>query len=228
MKLICESDFHDYDFIIEQQNKESPRFYKIRGPYIIAEKKNANGRKYSRELMEKVVNTFTESMINTGRAFGELNHPPHTNINFERVCHRVTGLKQEGNMWIGESIVLSSSADGSIKATPMGDILASILQHGGKPGVSTRGVGEINENNEIKDNFSLIAIDAVSDPSGPGCFVNGILESKSFMINTHGDIIEQAYVNLENGLKEIPSHSIKTDEGKIYVESLLNKFLNSI
>lgn len=228
MKLIVEHDFYEYDLLFEQTNPSSPKFFKVRGPYIVAEKKNNNNRVYPMDLLQPEVDRFINEMVVTGRALGELNHPPNAQINQEKVCHRITSLKLEGTTWIGESIVLSSSPDGSIKGTPNGDILASILQHGGKPGMSTRGVGLIGESTGRVDKFKLITIDCVSNPSGPGCFVNGILESKDFMIDIHGDVIEQAYGKFENGIANIPTQSTKTDAGSKYMEQLIREFICNI
>lgn len=226
MKLIVENPFIDYqsfETLIEQKNPQSPKKIYVKGPYIVAEKKNANGRTYSKTLMEKVVDKYREDHIKKNKAFGELNHPDSSEINPKNICHMCVELKQDNNVWIGKSVVLASSQDGSIKGTPQGDILASILQYSGKMGMSTRGVGTINENNIIDKEYVLIAEDAVIDPSGPGCFVSGILESKNFIINTHGEIIEQAYEKLEKGLVKLPKNN-----KKIYINTLLENFLNNI
>lgn len=224
LKLITETDFRDYDVIIEQENPDAPKFLKVKGPYIVAEEKNANGRIYKRNIMESSVSTFKKELIDTGRAFGELNHPTHTEIDQKEVCHRVLDLVQEGNIWVGTSIILCSSPDGKIKGTPNGDILASILQHGGKPGMSTRGVGNINESGVV-DEYQLITVDCVSNPSGPGCFVNGILEARNFMIDQHGDIVEIAYEKLEKDLMNLPT---KMEEKNDHIIKVLKEFIKSI
>lgn len=228
MKLIVENDFHDFDVIVEQQNDKMPRFLKVKGPYIDTERKNANGRIYSRKLMEKVVSDFNKTMVETKRAFGELSHPPTTVISPDRVSHRIISLSQHDNVWVGESIVLTSNSDGSVKGTPCGDILASMITCGGKVGMSTRGCGNISEDGRVDEEYSLITIDAVTDPSGKDCWVNGILEAKDFMINVHGDIVEMAYEKFNKGLTVIPTHSLTTDVSKLYVESLIQNFLKSI
>ena len=228
MKLIVENDFRDFDLLIEQKNPNEPKFIRVRGPYIVAEEKNANGRVYKQKLMEAAVNKYINDYVKTHRSFGELNHPASAVVNYERACHLVTALTQEKNVWIGESTILSSNPQFNLKGTPMGDIIASVLQHGGKPGMSTRGVGEINESGTVDKDFILLACDAVSDPSGPNCYVNGILESKEFMINVHGDIIEAEYKKFENGLADIPTNSTKTSEGDAHIKSLIENFLKSI
>lgn len=229
MKLICEYDFSDYDIIIEQTNPNENKSIRVKGPYIVANKKNANGRTYDEKLLtEKVIPKFISEKIKTGDAMGELNHPPHIHVNPERVCHRILNLSQDKNIWIGESVILASSPDGKIKGTPLGDIFASIVQHGGRIGMSTRGIGDISEGQLIDKEYELITVDAVTNPSGPGCFVNGILESKEFMISIHGEIIEQEYAKLENGLANIPTHTTKTQEGNIHVVSILEEFIRNL
>jgi len=228
MKLIVENDFNDFDIIIEQENPNKQKSIRVKGPYIVTEKKNANGRVYDEGLMDRCVNEWMKTTVAAGRALGEMNHPPHTEIDQERACHRVTDMVKDGKLWIGESVVLTSSPDGTIKGTPMGDILASIIQHGGKPGMSTRGVGEISESGRIDKDYKLITVDCVANPSGPGCFVNGILESKNFIIDTYGDIIEKQYEKFENGLKDIPTHSTRTDLGQAYVQNLIEQFIEGM
>lgn len=226
-KLIVENDIRDLDIILEQENPDKPKLLRVKGPYIASEIKNANGRMYKKSIMEKAVELFMTEFVNTNRALGELNHPAHTDIDQERACHRITKLVPEGNLWIGESIVLCTSPDGRIKGTPCGDILASLIQYGFKPGMSSRGVGNITTEG-IVDAFKLVTIDAVSNPSGPGCFVNGILESKNYMLGIHGEVIEAAYVTLDKKMIDIPTHSTKTDEGKAYVLAAVKQFINSI
>ena len=226
LKLIVENDFYDYDVILEQENASKPKFLKIRGPYVVSEQKNANKRFYGRPMMEKSVDKFTTGKIKCGLSLGELNHPDSVEVNSERACHRITSLTPDGNTWIGESIVLCSSSDGVIKGTPCGDILASIIQHGGKPGMSTRGVGNIIGDG-IVESYELITIDVVSNPSGPNCFVEGILESRNFMITEHGEIVEIAYDLLDKKLKKMPS-KYNTKVNEEYLAKILKEFIQAI
>ena len=116
--------------------------------------------------------------------------------------------------WVGSSIVLASDPVHNIKGTPKGDIAAALINYGTKLGFSTRGVGEINESTNEVTEFHLCTIDLVSNPSigifcdsnGNRC-VNGILESKNFMIDTHGAVVECAYGKLEKKLEKLPKHS---------------------
>lgn len=214
LRLLVEDQLNDYSVIFEQENPNKPKVYKIKGPYIVTEVKNNNGRCYKKSMMEKCVAEYKKDMIDTGRALGELQHPETCEINPERVCHRVVSLTNEGNSWIGESVIL--------EGTPMGDILRSIILHGGKPGMSTRGVGNVAKDGTV-DSYKLVAVDSVLNPSAPGAFVNGILESKQYMIDTYGAIVELPYRALEANLDVLPRH----DKEK-YVIECFNQFFNSI
>ena len=223
LKLIVENDYHDFEVIVEQANPNEHKTIKVKGPYLVANKKNANNRVYTRDILEKAVKDFGDKMIKTNRAMGELNHPTHTVIDPRQVCHKINSLIQDNDTWIGESTILSTSADGKIKGTPNGDILASIIQHGARPGMSSRGVGEIGRGGKIDKEYALVTIDSVLDPSGPGCFVEGILESKDFMINTHGEIVEMAFDNFEKGIYTLPKK--ERDE---YLYSCFTNFVKNI
>jgi len=230
LKLITDEHItvNDIEYITEQTNPNSPKFIKIKGPYIVAEKRNANRRLYKKTLMENVIKDYVDNKISCGRGYGELNHPPSSEVNMDRACHIIQNLtpySSDNNIWIGESVILSSS--GGRIGTPCGDIVASIIQHGGKVGVSTRGVGEINEDNIVEKDYKLICVDVVTEPS-IGDFCDGILESKNFMINTHGDIIETAYNTLDKKLRNIPTGSVLTTEGKQHMYKILKEFINSI
>jgi hypothetical protein len=227
-KLITEDTFGDFEVLIEQKNPESYKSIYIQGPYLVAGIKNANGRIYTEDLMNKVVDQYGTDFIKLNRAYGELNHPTHTDVDPKQACDRCIELKKTKNVWIGKSIILSSDPSHGIHGTPNGDIVASMLQHGGIIGKSSRGVGEISEGNIIDRVYKMIAIDSVVDPSGPNCFVDGIFESKNFMINEHGTIVEMAYEKYEKGLEKIPTHSVKTTKGKEYAEALFESFLRGI
>lgn len=220
LKLICETDFNDYEVINESVN--GTHQLKLKGPYIQADIKNANGRVYPKELLKPEVDKFISTMVNTGRAFGELEHPTEEFINPDRAAVRITNLKEEGNVWIGESIVLGSDPSRGVVGTPCGIILQSIIQHGGKVGFSTRGVGKINEAGDLVEEYALTTIDVVCNPS-IGLFCDGIFESKNFIINSRGDIAQVAYDKLENNLKTLPV------KGKNeYIEEAVRKFLRSV
>ncbi len=202
MKLICEYKVNSDDITVieEQQNASSEKVLKIRGPYVVTEEENENGRVYDRQDMVSAINEYTEQFINTSRSVGELEHPDSIEISYDRACHLITSLKQEDNIWIGESKVLVG--------TPCGDILKGLLMNGVNVGISTRGVGDLDNAGNVT-NFKFITADIVSNPSAGnhGAWCQGIFESKNFMLDSHGSIIESVYNKLESDLATLPKNS---------------------
>ena len=174
MKLIKEV-IETVQYITEEKDGKKSLF--IEGPFLVAERKNKNGRLYEYDTMKKEVARYSEEYINKNRAFGELGHPDTPSINLDRVSHMIVGLKEDGNQWIGKAKILE---------TPMGNIARNLIEGGGQLGVSSRGMGSlknVNGVNIVQDDFYLAtAADIVADPSAPGAFVQGIMEGKEWML----------------------------------------------
>lgn len=216
-KLIVDSacDFSDFDILTEEtNNKSTPNLY-ISGPYMAAEEVNRNKRIYTVDEMASEVDRYINEKIKNDCALGELNHPPSADINLERACHRIVELKRDGNVWLGKARVLSS---------PCGNIIRCLINDGTKIGMSTRCLGQLNEEsqgiNRVK-NMRLIAVDCVADPSYSKAFVNGILESKSYNIE-YGEL-EEVYEKFEDSLKTLP----KSNRNEYYVQKI-SEFLNKL
>ena len=155
----------------------------IQGPFAVAESKNKNGRIYKKEILEGAINKYDTDYIKNARALGEMNHPARLNIDYERATHMITEMRNDGNVWIGKAKVLN---------TPMGSILKGLLESGVNVGVSTRGAGSITEANGVKhvgSDYFLTAVDVVSDPSGIGCTITGIMEGYEYDLDSKGQAI---------------------------------------
>ena len=165
--------------------------YKIKGIFLQADIKNRNGRVYPMEVLEKEVGRYNKKFINEKRAYGELGHPDGPTVNLERVSHMVTELYPDGKNFIGEAKIME---------TPMGKIVKNIMDEGGKLGVSSRGMGSLDQKNGanyVRDDFYLAtAADIVADPSAPNAFVEGIMEGKEWVWN-NGALIESELVELK-------------------------------
>jgi len=216
-KLIVEtpSDNNDFQYIVEEKNANEPRNFYIKGPYMMAEGANRNKRIYNLDEMRSEATRYTEEMIKPGRAMGELNHPTTADVDLGRACHLVTELTQDGNVFYGKSKVLS---------TPSGLIVRSLINDGVKVGMSTRGLGQLvsesNGCNRVKD-FRLVAVDCVADPSFPKAYVNGILESKQYVLSQNGSF-EELYDSFENGIKNLPRNN-KDEFLRKTIISFINK-----
>ena len=173
MKLISE-EIQDAEYLIEDANGK--KNYKIKGVFLQSDIKNRNGRIYPKEIMMKEVNRYQREFVNKKRAFGELGHPDGPTVNLERVSHMITSLKPEGKNFIGEAKVMD---------TPYGKIVKNLIDEGAVLGVSSRGMGSIQQqggrNLVGKDFYLATAADIVADPSAPDAFVEGIMEGKEWV-----------------------------------------------
>ena len=189
IKLISEA-VEEVEYITEA-TEGGGKNYKIKGIFLQADIKNRNGRVYPMEVLEKEVGRYNKKFINEKRAYGELGHPDGPTVNLERVSHMVTELYPDGKNFIGEAKIME---------TPMGKIVKSLMNEGGKLGVSSRGMGSLNQKNGanyVRDDFYLAtAADIVADPSAPNAFVEGIMEGKEWVWN-NGALIESELVELK-------------------------------
>ena len=174
MKLITET-IEDIE-VLTEATANGGRSYKIKGVFMQADIKNRNGRVYPVETLAKEVARYTKEFINKKRAFGELGHPDGPTVNLERVSHMITSLKSEGKNFIGEAKIMD---------TPYGKIVKNLIDEGAQLGVSSRGMGSIQQSNGRnivgKDFYLATAADIVADPSAPDAFVEGIMEGKEWI-----------------------------------------------
>jgi len=174
MKLITET-IENIE-VLKEEKANGKKDYKIRGVFMQADIKNRNGRIYPVETLAKEVRRYTNEFINKKRAFGELGHPDGPTVNLERVSHMITSLKPEGKNFIGEAKVMD---------TPYGKIVKNLIDEGAQLGVSSRGMGSIQQmqgrNVVGKDFYLATAADIVADPSAPDAFVEGIMEGKEWV-----------------------------------------------
>ena len=188
VKLFSEA-VENVEYICEEKDG-GKKTYKIRGIFMQADIKNRNGRVYPMEILQNEVQKYNKNFIKEKRAFGELGHPDGPTVNLERVSHMITSLTPDGKNFIGEA---------KIMATPMGEIVKNLMDEGAKLGVSSRGMGSLDQKNGanyVRDDFYLAtAADIVADPSAPNAFVEGIMEGKEWVWN-NGALVEAELVEL--------------------------------
>ena len=195
MKLIAE--FNDQHLEVLTEEKDGKKKYIIEGVFAQAEQKNRNGRVYPMPVMEKAVGKYVDTQVSKGRAVGELNHPEGPTVNLDKVSHKIEKLEFKGNDVMGKATILD---------TPMGKIVEGLLDGGVGLGVSTRGMGSLQQRNGamvVGEDFLLNAIDIVQDPSAPNAFVNGVMEGVEWVWN-NGIIEAQAIEKMETEIKKAP------------------------
>lgn len=217
MKLIAEYTENHLEVICEA-NDRGERKYTIEGVFAQADKKNRNGRVYPKQIMENAVGKYVKEQVSQKRAVGELNHPDGPTVNLDKVSHLITDLRFEGNDVVGKASILD---------TPMGKIVQGLLDGGVRLGVSTRGMGSLEQRNGamyVKEDFMLNAVDIVQDPSAPNAFVNGVMEGVEWVWN-NGIIEPQVIEKVETEIKRAPSkrlYETQVREFKNFLSSLKN------
>jgi hypothetical protein len=195
MKLLSEIVDQNLEYLVE--NTAQGKKYYIEGRWATADEPNRNGRVYPGQVMEQALGKYQTEYIMPKRAMGELNHPQGPSINLDRVSHVIENLKMEGKYVNGRAKIME---------TPMGTIAKNLIDEGIKLGVSTRGLGSLEESRDgykrVKNDFFISAIDIVSDPSGPGCWVNGIMENVDYQMLDDGRIVQLAVDTLKKKINE--------------------------
>jgi len=231
-KLITEAK-EPVELIKESYDPSKPITLKFRGVYLVSERRNGNDRIYPYELLKGEVDRFRTEMIETKRGVQELEHPSSSEIDPTRACARILSLEEDNRSWIGESVVLCSDEKYGIKGTVCGDCLASLIQYGTSFGVSSRALGEVDEDGRVTD-LHLVTADVVLNPSvgemvttDGNRFVNGILESKQWICNMHGELVESKINKLEKDLSKLPNTCITSKKNEA-VNAAWMEFLKSI
>lgn len=210
MKLITEH-IEDVQYITEEKNGKKSSF--IEGIYMQAEQKNRNGRVYPKAVLESAINKYVTEQVSKGRAVGELNHPEGPTINLDKVSHRITELRWDGNNVVGKALVLD---------TPMGKIVKGLMEGGCQLGVSSRGMGSLEQKNGVsvvRPDFVLATVDIVQDPSAPEAFVNGIMEGVEW-IWENGILKPQEIEQYETEIKRAPTKRLAEAQMKVFKDFL--------
>tara|TARA_Y100000389_G_C17284079_1_gene424495 strand:+ start:141 stop:752 length:612 start_codon:yes stop_codon:yes gene_type:complete len=174
-KLLIETQTFQQSSLMLNEGKKSDRGLPIVGGILAtAEVENGNGRYYKKSLWEREIDKYMEC-IEERRALGELDHPESSVINLKNASHNIAELWWDGNNIMGKIEILP---------TPSGNILKALIESNIKVGVSSRGMGSLQENNkgvlEVQDDFDLLCWDFVSTPSNPGSWTSTISEGKKY------------------------------------------------
>ena len=211
MKFIREYVENIEPVIVE--NKEGGKDYFLEGIFLQGNKENKNNRNYPVATLEKAVNEFNTEYVSKKRGFGELGHPAGPQINLERVSHMITDIRKDGDNFIGRAKVMD---------TPYGNIVKNFIKEGCLLGVSSRGLGSVNDKNTVQDDYKLATVDIVADPSAPDAFVEGIMESHEWYVE-NGIYKVREIEEIQAEVNETPKYELQ--EKKI---ELFEKFINGL
>ena len=192
--------FDQSGLVLESDDKDGKSLY-LKGIAIQGGIRNANGRVYPVNEIERAVKTLNDQIQNGYSVLGEVDHPDDLKVNLDRVSHMITQMWMEGPNGYGKMKVLP---------TPMGNLIRTMLESGVKLGVSSRGSGNVSDINGQVSDFEIITVDIVAQPSAPGAYPTPVYEH---LMNTRGGM--KAYT-VATEVKEDPKAQ------KYLQESLLN------
>tara|TARA_A100001011_G_scaffold185329_1_gene194067 strand:- start:58837 stop:59460 length:624 start_codon:yes stop_codon:yes gene_type:complete len=138
----------------------------MKGIFIQGGVKNQNERVYPVEQIGAAVGSVKKRLDSGLSVLGEADHPESLTVNLERVSHMITDMWMDGPNGVGKLKILP---------TPMGKICETLLKHGTKLGVSSRGTGNVNEAGNVSD-FDIVTVDIVAQPSAPDAYPKAIYE----------------------------------------------------
>lgn len=153
----------------------------VEGILATAEVKNGNGRYYSRDLWEREMQKYSQ-LIKQRRAMGELDHPESSIINLKNVSHIISDYWWDGDNVMGKIEILG---------TPSGQILEALIKNNITLGVSSRGMGSLEQRGnvmEVQDDFELLCWDFVSTPSNPGSYMSVLREGKEHSATNYSKV----------------------------------------
>jgi hypothetical protein len=214
MKLICEVN-EEIEILTEEKNGQKSYF--IEGTFLQGDIKNRNGRVYEFKMLKDKVEQYRKEFVEQKRAFGELGHPDGPTINLERVSHMIMELGPDGKNFYGKAKIMD---------TPYGKIVKNLMDEGAKLGVSSRGVGSLEEKNGanyVKDDFRLsTAADIVADPSAPDAFVRGVMEGREW-IYENGLLVAKEIDEIKDTIRKTSSRKLEEEMVKAF-----QRFINRL
>jgi hypothetical protein len=189
--------FDRASMVVESVSEGDKKNLYMKGIFIQGGVKNANERVYPVSEIESAVQTLNEQITEGHSVLGEVDHPDDLKINLDRVSHMITTMWMDGANGFGKLKILP---------TPMGQLVATMLESGVKLGVSSRGSGNVDDMNGKVSDFEIVTVDIVAQPSAPNAYPKAIYEGMMNLRHGHKllDIAKDAQGNkkVEKYLKE--------------------------
>lgn len=196
--------FDRAQMVVESEGEGSKKSLYMKGIFIQGGVRNANERVYPVPEIETAVNTLNEQISEGHSVLGEVDHPDDLKINLDRVSHMITQMWMDGANGFGKLKILP---------TPMGQLVATMLDSGVKLGVSSRGSGNVDDATGKVSDFEIVTVDIVAQPSAPNAYPKAIYEGMMNMRHGHRmlDIAKDAQndMKVQRYLKEEVMRLIK-------------------
>ena len=107
--------------------------------------------------------------------------------------------------------------------TPYGKIVKSLIDEGATLGVSSRGMGSLDRKGDVsyvgKDFTLATAADIVADPSAPNAFVEGVMESKEWVM-VDGKFVEKDLREAQGIIRSASRKNLEEAKLKVFMNFL--------
>jgi hypothetical protein len=183
------------------ESRDAQKNLYLAGRMMAAEQENLNHRKYPKSEIDKAVAHINQKIKEGAFIMGELNHPDNLSIDLKNVSHIITEAWMDGNNAVGKCKILN---------TPSGLIVQSLIEGGVRPGVSSRGTGNVNSRGIVED-FAFVTLDIVAQPSGPGCYPDVVREAQG-----------------DKKIMTLAEAVVHDEKAQKYFKAEIKKFLESI
>lgn len=190
---------------------------------IVADcKLNRNGRIYPRQLWQNVINSdYVQELLASKTLFGETDHPAdRLEMSLQEVSHCISDIKLEGDNVIATIDILD---------TPNGNLISRLLDYGSKIGVSSRGAGDVGEDNVVDpDTYTFVGFDLVARPSCAAAVPDLITESVKPLTESEIANVLKDYKNLNNTIEDLSKSSytyICEGEEKVVKSNVINELI---
>lgn len=195
---------------------------RLYGPIATSKESTRNGRKYNAELWERATtDDIFKEKIGTKSLFLELGHPldGREETDMEKVCACIPEMPKMVN---GDLYAYVDILD-----TKNGRLLKTLCDYGFVPGISSRGSGDVDMNDEVNpetfylETFDIVALPAVKKARLTMCegldekalkLKKALTESYEAASDEDKEMMKEALGKLEIDLDNIPERPIEIDQ----------------
>lgn len=163
-------------------------------PWIQADKKNQNGRTYPKSLLQREI-ARVQSSVKKGSFIGTGDHPFSGIENIATASHIVTALSldEKGQGW----------AEMRILPTERGKTIQTLIRNGATLGVSCRGFGNVGDDGRVSDDYKLVGVDVVTNPS----FKNAVFDKSNIFESVEFEEENEVEKELESAINDLEKQS---------------------
>ena len=146
----------NYDFKVELL-LEKYYEYRLSGPFCATERLNRNERIYTKEDLKREVLKLKEQLENGEELYLYKEHPDHLDMKREDACAVFESISWNDKEALGECTVKT------LKDTKDGKLVNEDLKNGIGYGISTRGMGSVNEKTKVVENYEMTTADLIKN-----------------------------------------------------------------